>query len=95
MGIKNKILISCKTASELVVKKSDMKLSIADKLGLWIHLAYCTVCALFVEQSKVIDESTKAYAQKIQTGQKSYKLNDLKKEEINKGIHEELKNSRG
>ena len=95
MGIKNKILISCKAASELVVKKSDMKLSIAERFGLWMHLAYCTVCALFAEQSKVIDESTKAYAQKIQTEQKSYKLNDLKKAEISKVIQQELKNDKG
>ena len=91
MGIKNKILISCKTATELVVQKSDRRLSTTERFGLWLHFAYCGFCALFADQTKLVDEGAKLYSQKIQSEQKAYKLNPLKKAEINKSIQDQLK----
>jgi hypothetical protein len=92
MGLKKKILMNCESASALVEKKRDKKLDFSEKIGLWIHLGYCSICALFFEQSKILDESAKAYATKVTNEQKAYKLNPERKAELNKAFDTELKN---
>jgi hypothetical protein len=47
---------------------------------------------LFFEQSKILDESAKAYATKVTNEQKAYKLNPERKAELNKAFDTELKN---
>jgi hypothetical protein len=91
MGLKDKIMMSCRSATALVEQKRDRKLDLSEQFGLWLHLSYCGFCALFAEQSKVIDQGARMYAQKVHNEQKAYKLNPLTKEKINKVIHEELR----
>ena len=91
MALKNKILLNCESATALVEKKRDKKLEWSERIGLWIHLAYCGFCALFFEQSRILDQSTKAYAEKITTEQKSYKLDPLHKAQLTEAFEKELR----
>lgn len=84
--------MTCETATGLVEKKRDKKLDVSERLGLWVHLAYCSFCALFFEQSKILDDSTKVYSEKVTNEQKAYKLNPERKAELNKAFDTELKN---
>jgi len=74
MALKENILMSCEHATALVEKKRDDKLQLSERMGLWVHLAYCSICALFFEQSKILDDSAKAYAVKVHNEQKTYPL---------------------
>jgi len=91
MALKDNILMNCEHATSLVEKKRDKKLVISERLGLWVHLAYCGFCALFFEQSRILDESTKKYSEKVTNEQKAYKLNPGQKEKLTKAFEAELK----
>jgi hypothetical protein len=92
MALKDKLLMSCSQATALVEKKRDKKLSFAERLGLWIHMGYCNMCALFFNQSQMIDDLTKAYAAKVTNEQKSYKMNPVKKADLTSAIETEMAN---
>jgi hypothetical protein len=49
-------MISCKEATEMVVKQPSKHFSLWDKMRLWMHLAMCRFCALFARQNKLMDE---------------------------------------
>ena len=91
MGLKKKILLNCESATALVEKKRDKKLDLSEKLGLWVHLGYCSICALFFEQSKVLDESAKSYAAKVINEQKVYKMDPDRKAELIRDFDQEIK----
>ena len=90
MALKEKILLNCETATALVEKKRDQKLDVSERFGLWIHLAYCSFCALFFQQSKIIDDSTKAYGEKITNEQKAYKLDPQRKAQITEAFDRKM-----
>jgi len=94
MALKEKILMSCEGATALIEKKRDQKLGLAERIGLWVHLGYCSFCALFFEQSRVLDESARSYSEKISSEQKSYQLNPGLKAELKKSFDLELNKQR-
>lgn len=51
------LMINCKEATELAVKKSQQKLSFIDWIRLQIHLFVCKYCRRFVVQNKLIDQA--------------------------------------
>jgi len=83
--------MNCQTATLLVEKKRDGKLTWSERMGLWMHTAYCSICALFFKQAEILDGSAKAYAQKIDTEQKSYKLNPDSKARMEEALGRELR----
>lgn len=91
MAVKEKILMNCRSATSLVEKKRDGKLALREKIGLWIHLSYCSFCALFFQQSKILDDSAKSYATKVTNEQKAYKLDNSFKDKLSKDFEQELK----
>lgn len=53
--MKKGMMISCKDATELAVRKSHEKLSRWDKIRLKFHLIMCKLCSLFEKQNNAID----------------------------------------
>ena len=54
--MKKGMMISCKDATELVVRKSQEDLTGWNRFRLWFHLLMCKFCSLFEKQNRVIDE---------------------------------------
>jgi len=54
--MKKGIMLSCEDTTHLVVKKAYEKLSMWDKMRLFMHLGMCKYCSLFEKQNKFIDE---------------------------------------
>jgi len=54
--MKKGIMLSCEDTTHLVVKKAYEKLSMWDKMRLFMHLRMCKYCSLFEKQNKFIDE---------------------------------------
>ncbi len=82
--------MSCHTATALIEKKRDKKLDLPERIGLWVHLAYCKICGLFFAQGKILDDSIKAYAEKVAQGEKTYKLNPERKGKLTEAFDKEL-----
>ena len=61
--MKNGIMITCKDATHLVVKKNHEALNMWDKMRLFMHLSMCKFCSLFEKHNKIIDERTRELAE--------------------------------
>ncbi len=92
MSIKNTLFMNCETATGLVAKLNDKKLSFWEWLGLRLHLLICDICGLFIKQSKIIDDSAKVYAEKISLEKKSYPIDPQRKAQLTEAFEAELKN---
>lgn len=49
------IMLSCRRATELIEKKSMVRLSATEKLQLRLHKSICDACTNYEKQSKKID----------------------------------------
>jgi hypothetical protein len=52
--------ITCKQATEYIVKKEEGKVTARQRFLLWRHLAICSLCRLFQVQNKIIVKSLSA-----------------------------------
>ena len=55
----NCIAYNCRKATFLIEKEMVGKITLREKLELKIHLAGCSVCRIFQEQSKTINQMVK------------------------------------
>lgn len=52
--------MNCQQATLLCQKKSEGKIGVMERSGLWLHFAHCSLCRVFFEQSELISqEATK------------------------------------
>jgi hypothetical protein len=52
----NFIMLSCKKASGLIVKRESFDLSPVEKMRLYFHLMMCDACSAFSKQSEMIQQ---------------------------------------
>ena len=52
----NILMLSCKKASELIDKKSVVKLSMKENVMLHMHTSMCDACTAYQKQSKILDD---------------------------------------
>lgn len=50
-------MISCKKATQYILKREQGRLSIKKRLELWLHLGICSLCKLFFKQNAIINKS--------------------------------------
>ncbi len=56
-----KITYNCRKATFLIEKKNNGRISVKEELELKYHLAGCSVCRIFQQQSRLIDQMFKAH----------------------------------
>jgi predicted anti-sigma-YlaC factor YlaD len=56
MSTVHKIIYSCEEATQLIVKKADVKLTLVQRIRIWIHLQMCDACKRFNIQNAWIDK---------------------------------------
>ena len=71
--------ISCKQATYLMGKAEEGKLSLTERLQLWIHTRICSLCALFRRQTRAMQQASPGV-------RSSERLADTKKDEISRRI---------
>jgi len=89
MGVIKKIQYDCRHATYLIEKRQHTALTIKERVQLVIHLSGCSVCRLFLRQSRWINRMVRTVFHSAQ-GQES-KLSDEFKEELQKKIDERIK----
>lgn len=48
--------MNCREATLVAQKKIEGKVSTSEQLGLWLHLAMCSLCRLFNQQTELISK---------------------------------------
>lgn len=79
-----KLMISCKEATILSIKKAEISVPFYDRLRLFLHLIICQYCRLFEKQNKIIDKLLKNW-------QTSKKLPESDKNKLQQEIEKKLK----
>lgn len=51
--------MTCKEATYLHEVKKEGKLTLSQRVGLWVHLLYCNLCRRFVKQTDVLSKQVK------------------------------------
>ena len=46
--------IDCKKATIMISKREEKKLSLFERIQLWLHLLICSLCKLFMKQNKLL-----------------------------------------
>ncbi len=82
----NRIAYNCKKATLLIEKKQSVVLSLREKMELEFHLAGCSVCRLFEQQSLQINRIYKLYF----TDTHHNKLDDQFKDKLAVKIKEKI-----
>lgn len=77
-------MLSCKTASLLIEKKSIVGLSFKERIQLGMHKLVCDACRAFEKQNKYIDEWFQKFYFNPASAQNKHILNNSLKEKINK-----------
>ena len=86
----NRVAYNCKKATLLIEKKQSGVLSLREKLELKIHLAGCSVCRLFEQQSIEINRIYKLY---FTESSRHKKLDDQFKDRLAAEIKERINKS--
>ena len=73
-----KLMISCRQATEMLAKKEEGKVSFANLFRLWYHTFICTCCKKFTKQDKLIVNHLK----KITDNMPTTSLTDKEKNEM-------------
>jgi hypothetical protein len=82
-----KIRYNCKEATFLIEKKQIAGLTIREKIRLKIHLAGCSVCRVFQQQSIIINRAVKIL---FHSSHKDAKLDEYFKKDLQDRIEEQL-----
>jgi len=84
-ALKN-IIYNCNQATFLIEKKIAGKISAAETLQLRVHLAGCSVCKIYQQQSMLINRLLTGFSTDYFKLDEAFKINLAKKiaEEINK-----------
>lgn len=86
MGPLKKIQYNCRKATFLIEKKMTDKITFREQIELRIHLAGCSVCRLYQEQSGKINQMV----HQLFHGAADTKLDDDFKKDLQERIEEEL-----
>lgn len=84
------IAYNCRKATFLIEKKQIGRITMREKLELSIHLAGCSVCRIFEQQSSTINRMIKSLFNTSQ--QNELKLDENFKKKLKERIEQKLKN---
>lgn len=88
MGVIKKILYNCRHATYLIEKRQHTSLTMKERVYLVIHLAGCSVCRLFLRQSRMINRAARELFQR--SARQPHKLDEGFKREMQEKINERL-----
>ena len=82
-----KIAYNCRKATFLIEKQQIAEITVREKLELKIHLAGCSICVTFMQQSAVINQAVKKL---FQPDRAKLKLDKGFKQQLQKRIEDQL-----
>lgn len=59
-------MLDCKHASRLVSQSMDRRLSMRERLGLWLHLLICDACSQFSRQIALLRQAVRQWSARVE-----------------------------
>jgi hypothetical protein len=87
--LKHIFISSCKKASELIDKKSVVKLTLRENMMLHIHTSFCDACTTYQKQSRILHDLLKEHIQNNDPEQVTQVINNELKEKIFSRLNKE------
>lgn len=82
-----KIAYNCRKATFLIEKQQIGKIALREKMELKMHLAGCSICVTFMQQSAVINQMARKL---FNSDYRELKLDEGFKEQLQKRINNQL-----
>lgn len=82
-----KIAYNCRKATFLIEKQQIGKITLREKMELKMHLAGCSICVTFMQQSAVINQMARKL---FNSDYRELKLDEGFKEQLQKRINNQL-----
>ena len=77
--------MNCRNATLLAQKRSEGRIGLMERFGLWLHFVRCSLCRLFFEQSELISHHA------TQLDKTEVTLGTAKKAAMKTALNEKLK----
>ena len=77
--------MNCQQATLLCEKKFEGKISLLERIGVWLHFAHCSLCRLFIKQTEIISSETK------NLGNTSHTLDNSAKNKMAESLNKKIK----
>ncbi len=77
--------MNCQQATLLCEKQSEGKITLLQRVGVWLHFAHCSLCRLFLKQTEIISKETKTL------GNTSHTLDSSAKNKIAQSLNKKIK----
>lgn len=85
ISVVQRMLLTCKTASEYIEKRKNNSLTLKERMQLKVHLLICKVCRYYDEQSAIIDKLLQLKSkQQAETKHTDKEIEELKENIIQK-----------
>lgn len=82
-------MYTCKQVSELISQSLDHRLSLSQKIGMYLHLSMCKLCSRHKKQMAFLNQLLDLNKKQPGAIHHSVTLSETKKEEIKKRIREQ------
>jgi hypothetical protein len=90
MGVIKKIQNDCRRATSLVEKRQLTRLNLKERIVLAIHLAGCSFCRIFQQQSRMINKLMRSFHQS--ETDPLHHLDEESKRQMQEQINDRMKN---
>ena len=90
MSFNEMFKMDCRRATYLSELRKEGKLTFSQRFGVWFHLLYCKVCALFFKQSELIEKHVHNYRE-----EQIHRLDTSRREKIQQLLDKEINNKPG
>ena len=85
----NYLMLSCRKATELIEKRTLVRLSFKEKVQLRMHKSMCDACIAYEKQSRKIDELLHKHIHDVNIDSAAILSNETLKEKIINNIHQD------
>jgi hypothetical protein len=85
MTLLESIKMNCHQATALVQKKAEGKITFSERVGLFVHLSFCSLCKLFFVQTEMISKQVRELRK---TESRNLSVNS--KQRIEKVVNEQI-----
>lgn len=85
-----KMMPTCKEVSERVSRSLDEKLTLRERIGVWMHLSMCGLCSMYNKQLDLMNRMFKSMPAQDSKEQPFFSLSEEARENMKKAVKDNM-----